>query len=430
MAGSPEDEIYSVMFASLKHPVRRKILRMLGGKPMTFMEMVEQLGVSTPHLTYHLESLSELVSKTENGHYKLSSFGQAAVTAMKGVEDVNEVEPKRNRLVTPKWRTLSAVLLVSVLLLSGVGAYEFVSISQLSSSQHLLQVENQRLLSYGLGADKVASFLQNVTKIDTSNYTLSLLSNTMQWRTDFGGVAEEGIQYSLSSSLSNLNVNFRYRNNHFSRYDLVLIESSPIFTQNQPNDVLQNAKFLLSRYKTYSGDSYLTNMTDLLAAVSTISNMNVTQGDMKLQISVLGDTVSFLFMHTQNGVDYQAKGLQMTFKNNILTILSDGYFLFTIGNSDISTSQEQAIEIAKNYVKTMTWNIEGKQVSGFTVVDPPVSVQLAPHTRGNSVALIPYWFIEMSLTQTYPGGYNQVAIGIFADTGEVSDANLVSHGVT
>jgi hypothetical protein len=209
--------------------------------------------VSTPHLTYHLESLSELVSKTDGGHYKLSSFGQAAVTAMKGVEDVNEVEPKKNRLVTPKWRTLSVVLLVSVLLLSGVGAYEFVSISQLSSSQHLLQVENQRLLSYGLGADKVASFLQNVTKIDTSNYTLSLLSNTMQWRTDFGGVAEEGIQYSLSSSLSNLNVNFRYRNNHFSRYDLAMIESSPIFTQNQPNDVLQNAKFLLSRYKTYSG---------------------------------------------------------------------------------------------------------------------------------------------------------------------------------
>ena len=76
-----------------------------------------------------------------------------------------------------------------------------------------------------------------------------------------------------------------------------MIESSPIFTQNQPNDVLQNAKFLLSRYKTYVGDSYLTNMTDILSTVSTIGNMNVTQGDLKLQISVSGDTVTFLFMH-------------------------------------------------------------------------------------------------------------------------------------
>ena len=73
MAGS-EDEIYSIMFTSLKHPVRRKILRMLGEKPMTFMEMVEELGVSTSHLTYHLESLGELVSKVDNGTYKLSYF--------------------------------------------------------------------------------------------------------------------------------------------------------------------------------------------------------------------------------------------------------------------------------------------------------------------------------------------------------------------
>ena len=41
MADSHEDEIYSTMFSSLKHPVRRKILRMLGNKPMTFMEMVD-----------------------------------------------------------------------------------------------------------------------------------------------------------------------------------------------------------------------------------------------------------------------------------------------------------------------------------------------------------------------------------------------------
>lgn len=84
-------------------------------------------------------------------------------------------------------------------------------------------------MSYGIGEDKVAIFLQNVTEIDTMNYTISLLSNTMQWRQDFGGVAEEVIQYSLTSSASNLNLNFRYRDNHFSRYELDMIESAPIF---------------------------------------------------------------------------------------------------------------------------------------------------------------------------------------------------------
>lgn len=425
MADSHEDEIYSIMFSSLKHPVRRKILRMLGNKPMTFMEMVEELGVSTPHLTYHLESLGELVSKMDDGQYKLSSFGLATVSAMKGVEEVHESTPK-SRLVTSKWKAFSAVLLVSILLLSGMVGLEYYSINQLSSTQHSLSVENQQLLSWGIGADKIANFLTNLTQIETKNYTISLMSDTMQWRTDFGGVAEEVTQYSLKSSISDLNVYLRYRNNHFSRYELNMIESSPIYTQIQPNDVLQNAKFVLSRYKTYSGDSYLTNMTNLLATVSTISNTNVTQGNMKLQISVSGDTVTFLWMYTENGIDYQAKGLQMTFQNNVLTIMSDGYFLFTVGSTNMGISQEQAINTAKSYVKTLTYNIGNKPTSGFSVIDPPVSVQLIPHPRGNSVNLIPYWYIEMSLTQTYAGGYNEVAVGIYADTGEVSDVQMLS----
>jgi DNA-binding transcriptional ArsR family regulator len=425
MTDSHEDEIYSIMFSSLKHPVRRKILRMLGNKPMTFMEMVEELGVSTPHLTYHLENLGELVSKMDDGKYKLSAFGLATVGAMKDVEEVHEIEPKR-RLVTFKWKAAVVVLMVAVLLLSGMAALQYSSINQLSNSKQSLSAENQQLLSFGIGEDKVANFLQNLTQIDTTNYTISLLSDTMQWRTDFGGVAEEVIQYSLTSSRSNLNINFRFRSNHFSRYELDMIESSPIFVQIQPDVDLQNAKGILARYKAYSGDAYLTNMSNLLDAVNATENTSVTQGNMKLQITVSGGTVSFLWMYTQDGIDYQAKGLQMTFQNNVLTTMTDGYFLFTIGSTGLTTSRQQAIDIAKNYVTTLTWTIEGQQVSHFSVEDQPYSVQLVPHTRGNSVALIPYWYVEMSLTATYAGGINEVAIGIYADTGKVSDVQMLS----
>jgi len=97
MAGS-EEEIYSIMFTSLKHPVRRKILRMLADKPLTFMEMVDNLGVSSSHLTYHLESLGELIFKMEDSRYKLSAFGLATVSAMKGVEEAPAAEPKADSL--------------------------------------------------------------------------------------------------------------------------------------------------------------------------------------------------------------------------------------------------------------------------------------------------------------------------------------------
>ncbi len=155
-----------------------------------------------------------------------------------------------------------------------------------------------------------------------------------------------------------------------------MIESSPIFTQIQPNDALQNAKYILARYKTYSGDAYLTNMSNILATISTLNNTEVTRGNIKLQTSVSGGTVSFLWMYTQDDIDYQAKGLQMIFQNNVLTTLSDGYFLFTVGSNNLATSQEQAVNTAKNYVKTLSWTIEGQRVSGFTVIDPPLSFNL------------------------------------------------------
>jgi len=77
-------------------------------------------------------------------------------------------------------------------------------------------------------------------------------------------------------------------------------------------------------------------------------------------------------------------------------------------------------------VKTLTWNIECKSVSNFTVVDPPLSVQMVPHTRGNSVALIPYWYVEMRLGSIYAGGINEVTVGIYADSNQVADVQMLS----
>src|SRR5208283_3884431 len=96
MSGSEEEteETYSTMFSSLRHPARRKILRMLSEKSMTFSEMLDQLAIPSSHLTYHLENLGELVVKKEDGKYKLSSFGEASVLMMKGAEEVPEVQKK------------------------------------------------------------------------------------------------------------------------------------------------------------------------------------------------------------------------------------------------------------------------------------------------------------------------------------------------
>jgi hypothetical protein len=429
---SSEDEIYSTMFTSLKHPVRRKILRMLSNKPMTFMEMVDNLGVSTSHLTYHLENLGELVSKLDNGTYKLSTFGLATVSAMTGVEEAPQIEPKRKWRLPLKWKALFGTLLIAVIVLACVSTYGLMTLDKVSQSQQQLEEQNNQLLSWGLGADKAALLLQTVGRVDATKYSISLLKNTMDYRWDLG-VAEESILYSLTSVDSNIQVSFRYRNNHFSRYALDMIESAPIMSEVQPTDVVQNAKNTLTRYQTYTGDSYITDMLNLLAKVNSTQDTPMVDDTLKLEIATTGSQVTFSWMYTENGIDFQTKGLMMTFQRNILIELTDGYYLYTIGNANLAVSREEAVDIAKNYVKTYTTKIDGKDVSGFKVLDSPdldapdssTTVQLVPHTRGNSLALVPYYFVQMHLDKVY-GGYNEVGIGVYADTGQVADANLLA----
>ncbi len=428
---SSDEEIYSIMFTSLKHPVRRKILRMLSNKPMTFMEMVENLGVSTSHLTYHLENLGELVSKLDDGNYKLSTFGLATVSAMNGVEEAPKAEPKRRWKLALKWQVLIAGLLISVIVLAGMSTFALVSLNQLNNSQRTLDAQNKQLLSWGMGGEKVAVYLHLVSHIDLENYKISMDTDTMQYRQDLGA-AEEEVTYSLTSPTSNLDVYFRFRDGHFSRYDLTQKESAPIFTMPQPNDVLQNARNTLDRYGVFSNDSYVTNMTSLLATVNNLNNTVVTQGNMKLQIDVSGSIVTLSWMYYVPGsgsvpdIDYQTKGLTMVFQNNVLTSMIDGYFLFTIESTNFSVSRTSAESIAKSYVSSYTETIQGQQVSSFKATEL-ISTQLVPHTRGgNSVALIPYWYVEYKLDRVYAGGFNAIGVGIYGDTGQVADAGLIS----
>jgi len=82
-----EEDTYSIIFSSLKHPIRRNILRMLSAGPRSFSEMQGAFKIESPHLTYHLESLGHLIFKTDDGKYALSSFGEVAASMMRGVEE-------------------------------------------------------------------------------------------------------------------------------------------------------------------------------------------------------------------------------------------------------------------------------------------------------------------------------------------------------
>ena len=148
---NPEEEPYSSIFASLKHPVRRKILRMLSEKPRSFSEMLEAFKVSSSHLTYHLENLGELVSKTDDGKYKLSTFGEAAVATMSRVEETPRVTgPRRLSSLPIKWKSLFAILVITLVIFAAISYVQYQSLNQLTAEYAPLKDLDELMKKGGL----------------------------------------------------------------------------------------------------------------------------------------------------------------------------------------------------------------------------------------------------------------------------------------
>jgi hypothetical protein len=414
---SAEEEIYSTMFRSLKHPARRKILRMIADKPVTFSSLQEELGISSSYLTYHLESLGELLSKEENGTYKLSAFGLATVNTMKTVEETpSTTKPKKSPTI--KFKKLVAALTIALILVSSLAAVEIGAYNKASSDSAMWQLKYNQLVSVSTNAEKAITFLDQVVQIDISKYQTSLLSRSVEHRDNLGGALEEILSYSLTSSDSKMEIIFRFRNNQLSQYRLVIIEGEPIYTGAQPSSPIADAKGLLSRMQEYGNAPYLQNMIDMLdMMVNSVQNVELTSGNLKLNTTSLGAATQFVWIYTENGIDFDPKIFDLVFNNNALTDLIDDMFLFSIGSTTIHISADQAIVIARNALKDYSWSVDGQVISNFKVVEPPV-VKFHPNTR-DTLALYPYWAITFNLDKVYPGNVDHIIVGVYADNGDI-----------
>lgn len=434
------EETYSAMFSSLRHPARRKILKMLCDNEMTFSQMLDELEIPGSHLTYHLENLSDFLVKLPDGKYKLSSVGEASCAIMKGAEDVPNMHTQKFSVLPLKWKTIVTVFAIGMILLASTTAVQYYFFHQLSSDYQTLEQEleqakseSKQIISWN-SAERALSVIRDVAQIDTSKYETTLLRADTEQRADLGGVNEEILHYSLETDESKIDLVLRFRDDHFSTFQLSLIEGippfDPIYLQPQPSNILQSAKGLLERYKSISNDPYLDDMITLLASTTEIDGEQ-TLGNIKLKVTNYGDNSEVLLMYTANGYDYSAKQILLKFQKNVLQELTDDWFLFTVSDPEVTVSRDEAIEIARNAADTFTWNADGEQVTDFNVLAEPVSAVFfpKPNTEG-SLTLVPYWFVTLYLDTEYPGGVNSITVGIWADTGEPANIQAQSSQIT
>lgn len=430
------EERYSTMFSSLKHPARRKILKMLSEKSMTFSQMLDKLNIPGSHLTYHLETLSDFLVKMEDGKYKLSSFGESSVSMMKGAEERPSSQTNKVSPLSLRRKTLFAVLITFIVLFASLSVVQYISLNQMAMDYELLQADyekiksqNHQLSLLNNTKDKSLIFLTNIVQIDLSKYQITLLSQTVEDRQDLGNIVEEIFKYSLVSRDSKIDLILRFRNNHFSLYQIAIFEGfppyAPKYVESKLSDIVQVTSEIIERYKSIADDPYLEEFSRALSAVNE-TNKEIILGNTKLRITIDGDNAEVMLIYTANGFDFSAKSLRMVFQNHALQEIDDNWFLYNIGNTQVNIFIEEAIQIAENAAKDFEWNASGVKVSNFNVLNEPVSALFFPHPRTEPLTLVPYWYITLYLDREYPGGVSSITVGIWADTGEVANIQALS----
>jgi len=142
-----EEDAYSTIFTSLNHLVRRKILKMLAEEPRSFSDMFESLGISSSHFNYHLDNLGDLVTKTDDGKYKLSFLGEAAMAMMSKVEETPQPQVTKNSsaFLIKNWKYFSLIMIIGIAFLATANVMQFSTLAKISEDNQDLLASNELL---------------------------------------------------------------------------------------------------------------------------------------------------------------------------------------------------------------------------------------------------------------------------------------------
>jgi len=182
-------------------------------------------------LTYHLENLGELVSKMEDGKYRLSSFGEDAMTTMTRVEDIPATTPHHSPQKRRKgiiWKSVPITLgLICIVLIAFIAYFAVAGISAQNSYNNLRNQDNQ--LQTWLNGNET---LLNQTKANSTN---------------------------LQNQIDSLNSSITYLQNQANNFHIGSTENSTIWVNKESVHTNENA------YDAYLGEN-LTNIGEVIGA--------------------------------------------------------------------------------------------------------------------------------------------------------------------
>jgi hypothetical protein len=274
--------------------------------------------------------------------------------------------------------------------------------------------------------DKAVNFIENVLLVDLSKYAIELKNSDIM----------EGIPlandnrtittliYALTPLDGNdekdvISVSFTFEKDVLTGYfTLPLTEVITNTQYDNRNAVVQG---FLEKYQTYTNiDS--TNLIAMLDNVDLTKESVITKEDTKLVVK----GADLRWTYTVNGVDYTT--LTIGLIGGFVRSVSDTRALYTIGDTSVNISMEQAVDIAIKNLQSYSYEMsDGSIVQNFKVNKDATMAELV--VTPVDYELRPYWDIKMFLDEVYPGNVFGVTVFLWANTGEViSVSNMATGG--
>ena len=285
-----------------------------------------------------------------------------------------------------------------------------------------LQVFPHTIRANQTSQDKAMDFMENVLPINTSKYTITLRIDTAAKGRSLFNYNISDLQYELSRGSSRVYVDFRIENDIISCCTIYPREG-PVITNKQYSNLHDAVADFLKTYQTYSKiDS--NKLLSMLDDVNITEDSTITIENTKLTITTtlypsLGrNVITFKWVQVINGVEYPS--LELTFdKDKCLFLqIADDRVLYTISDTAINISKEQAIDIALENLAQYSYEMSDGSIVSDLKASKDNAVAKLTVSRSN-YEFRPLWDVRIFLDEEYPGNVFCIATFIWVNNGEI-----------
>jgi hypothetical protein len=264
--------------------------------------------------------------------------------------------------------------------------------------------------------ERTLAYIENVVPLDTTKYDVTL----SKYNADSAATT---VSYKLRANESELEATCLFTGDVLTGC-VVSVKQGAVLYSTQSVNFIDAAQSFLKKYQTYTGDD-LSAMMTILADADATKNMTTTSGNLKLIVESNQFFTAFRWVNTINGADYTSLGI--AYEKGFFSSMRDDRKLYDMDKTDVNISAEQAISAAMEYIQNYSYagfsmsqeKPEPVQVSGFNVTEEKTIAELKTYPKDNSSTLFPYWRIQLSLDELYPGSVWALSVGVWADSGEV-----------